>query len=74
MQQPTFTTDEAMAVRKRLRERLNMGEEQLSPAELARMIGDEMEQMNDRAAVADEIEAVTGKRVEPDTLVPPEHG
>ena len=70
--EPTFTADEAMAVRKRLRDMLGMGEEHLPPADLASMIGDEMERIGDRAKVAAIIEEVTGKAVDPDALVPPE--
>ena len=72
MSETTFTTDEAMAVRKRLREELGMGEERLPTADLARMIGDEMERMGDRARVARIVEEVTGKAVDPYALVPPE--
>ena len=72
MSETTFTANEAMAVRKRLRDALNMGEERLSAADLARMIGDEMERMNDRTEVARIVEEVTGKRVEAEALVPPE--
>ena len=72
MSEPTFTADEAMAVRKRLREELGMGEERLPVADLARMIGDEMDRMGDRARVARIVEDVTGKAVDPDALVPPE--
>ena len=72
MSEPTFTADEAMAVRKRLREELGMGEERLPVADLARMIGDELDRMGDRARVARIVEDVTGKAVDPDALVPPE--
>lgn len=71
MSGPTFTTDEAMAVRARLRADLGMGEERLTPAELARMIGDEMDKLGDRDKVARIIEQVTGKTVAPDDLTPP---
>ena len=70
----TFTTDEAMAVRARLRAELGMGEEALSTADLARMIGDEMERMGDRERVARTVEEVTGKRVDPAALEPPREG
>ena len=72
MSEPTFTADEAMAVRKRLRDMLNMGEEHLPPADLARMIGDEMDRVGDRTKVAAIVEEVTGKAVDPEALVPPE--
>ena len=71
MTDPTFTADEAMAVRGRLRDLLGMEEERLPPADLARMIGDEMERMGDPAAVARIVEEVTGKAVDPEALVPP---
>ena len=70
----TFTADEAMAVRKRLRSELGMGEEHLPPSDLARMIGDEMEKMGDAGKVARIVEEVTGKSVSPDELTPPERG
>ena len=72
MSEPTFTADEAMAVRKRLRDMLGMGEEHLPPSDLARMIGDEMDRVGDRSKVAAIVEGVTGKAVDPDSLVPPE--
>ena len=74
MTQTTFTADEAMAVRKRLRAELEMGEEHLPPSDLARMIGDEMERMGDKEKVARIVEEVTGKSVAADELKAPEHG
>lgn len=70
----TFTSDEAMAVRKRLRDMLELGEEHLPPSQLARMIGDEMEKIGDKEKVAQVIKEVTGKTVSPDELTPPQRG
>ena len=70
----TFTTDEAMAVRRRLREELALGEERLTEADLARMISDESAKMGDMKRVARIVEEVTGKSVAPEDLSPSEDG
>ena len=70
----TFTTEEAMAVRKRMRAELGLGEEQLPVSDLARMIGDEVEQMGDSEKAARIVEEVTGKSVDPSDLSAPEPG
>ena len=66
-----FTADEAMAVRKRMRDELGLGEEHLPVSDLARMIGDETEKMGAERAAAI-VEEVTGKSVAPEDLSPPE--
>ena len=74
MAEITFTADEAMAVRKRMRDELGMGEERLPPSDLARMIGDEMERLGDPGRAAAIVREVTGKSVDPADLSPPERG
>ena len=64
MGETSFTADEAMAVRRRMREELGMGEEHLPPSDLARMIGDELERMNDPERAARIVREVTGKTVD----------
>ncbi|MBM2577791.1 hypothetical protein JQC91_15900 [Jannaschia sp. Os4] len=74
MADTTFTAEEAMAARRRMREELGMGEERLPPSDLARMIGDEMEKLGDLTRAARIVEEVTGKAVDPAALAPPERG
>lgn len=71
MSEPTFTAEEAMAVRRRMRKELGMGEEHLPASDLARMIGDELEKMNDTERAARIVSEVTGKEIDPKTLTPP---
>ena len=68
MAHTTFTTDEAMKIRERLRDELGLGEETLSTTDLVRMIGDEMKKMGDDHKVAKIIEDETGKSVDPADL------
>lgn len=66
--EPSFTLDEAVAIQRRLRAELGLGEERFEMPDLVQMIGDEIAQLRQAGTsdqrITDMIEGVSGQTID----------